>query len=447
MDYRTHIPEALKRLWTVLHAEAPTYLVGGAVRDLLRGVPAHDWDLATRLRPDEVRVQGQQHGYRVVPTGIRFGTVTVLTECGPVEVTTFRQDGRYVDGRHPQAVTFADTIENDLSRRDLTINAMALRIDGSFIDLYGGAQDLARRQIMTVGRPEYRFGEDPLRMLRAVRFTGMDGGEFQLAPSVFDAIRRLKPMICHVSRERQRDELMKILAQPNVGRAVAILDQTGLLGVIWPEWIATRGFAPGNPDHTKAVHEHLIATAVAGPTPFMRLVGLLHDIAKPSCFFVDENGLEHFFEHDHVGAQYAERMLRHLAFDHAAIARAAWLIDQHLFPWDDAGDKAIRRMIRKYGEEAVNQLLALRQMDEAGSGREWKCEAKVRQRVTHLLSEESATERRLAISGRDVMRIAGIREGPEVGRILRRLQDWVDEDTKRNEYPQLVSRLIALLSR
>ncbi len=446
MNIKDKVPAEVIKVWDVLEAEGLTYLVGGALRDLYLDKIPHDWDLSTKLTPTEVERIGKEHGWRVIPTGVSFGTVTILSPIGGIEVTTFRKEGRYKDGRHPQDVKFAETIEEDLSRRDFTINAMALSWDGELIDPYEGYQDIINRQIITVGDAVDRFTEDPLRMLRGIRFTGLDahGDPFVLGIGVAMEITRLKPLILNVSGERQRDELMKILSQPHFEFALQMLVSTGLLGIIWPEWVAAYNFDQQNKHHNvyKYVHEHLLMTSIAGKTPLMRLVGLLHDIGKPSCFVVDDKGQGHFYEHDHVGAIYARRMLERLAFDRDTIDHVTMLIDQHMFPWDEAGHKSIRRMVREHGLERVHELLELRRMDVAGSGREWENQKKVWNKVQKAVENvPDKAEWKLEISGKDVMEVKGIGSGPEVGRYLRILTDWVDEHPEFNTYEALMSQL------
>lgn len=422
---RNQVPRVVEEVWSLLNHEAPTYLVGGALRDLLRGAPPHDWDLATRLPPDLVQAIGEQRGYRVVSTGKAYGTVTWLTELGPLEVTTFRQDGRYRDGRHPEWVRFADTIEEDLSRRDFTMNAMAMAFDGTVEDPFHGAGDLAQGRIRTVGNPEVRFDEDPLRMLRAIRFVGLDaqGRAFTLDPTVWAKIQQLKTRILNVSAERQRDELRKLLASPHFSQALIALDKTGLLGAIWPEWMAAKDFWPQNSSAKKPLHQHLLDTAAQGPSPLLRLVGLLHDIAQPDCSFA---------AHDGVGSQYARRMLERLAWDRDTIDRVALLISLHRFSWHEADDRAIRRLLREHGDEVVEQLLEFRLMDARGDDKEWDQESQVRRRVLHLQTDPPMAMRTLQVSGTDVMQWTRLKPGPAIGSWLTRLQDWVDEDPSRN---------------
>lgn len=439
------IPKSLFPVWEALNRRAPTYLVGGAVRDLCRGVVPHDWDLATALHPDEVQQWGHQAKYRVIPSGLDFGTVTIMTELGPVEVTTFRRDGRYADGRHPQTVTFSKDLEEDLSRRDFTMNAMGLHIEGILVDPFHGLRDLSRGLIAPVGDPRDRFTEDPLRMFRAVRFTGLadsSGQALQLDPSIMDAIGRYKALIAQVSGERHQQELWKLLDTPHFATALRVLSTSGLLGVIWPEWVATQGFDQKNPYHRYALDEHLLKTAEHGPTPTLRLVGLLHDIAKPSVFWMDSLSVGHFYGHDDVGAKYVRHMLNRMAMAHDTIDRVAQLIQYHMFNWDAAGDKAIRRLIRTVGISIVQDLLSLRAMDIEGAGRSWPEEDLVRERFGQLSMDLSARGARLALDGNDVLHLTGVTRGPRVGYYLRQLEDWVDEDPTRNTFSTLEQQLI-----
>ncbi len=442
---RTLIPDSLFPVWEALDRLAPTYLVGGAVRDLCRGVVPHDWDLATVLHPDEVQQWGHRAQYRVIPSGLDFGTVTIMTELGPVEVTTFRRDGRYVDGRHPQTVTFSKNLEEDLGRRDFTMNAMALNIDGVLVDPFNGLRDLSHGRIAPVGDPRDRFTEDPLRMFRAVRFTGLadsSGDALQLDPSIMDAIGRYKALIAQVSGERHQQELWKLLDTPHFAAALRVLSTSGLLGVVWPEWVATQGFDQKNPYHHYVLDEHLLQTAEHGPTPALRLVGLLHDIAKPSVFWLDRSLVGHFYGHDDVGAKYVRNMLGRMAMAHDMIDWVAQLIQYHLFDWEGASDTAIRRLMRTVGVSVVQDLLSLRTMDIEGAGRTWSEAARVRERVRRLSEDRSTRGVRLALDGNDVMHLIGIARGPQVGYYLRQLEDWVDQDPARNTFATLERQLI-----
>lgn len=441
------LPPAVDALWEYLNSQDLTVLVGGSVRDLLQGIPPHDWDLATALPVETVRRLAENKGYPVLPTGIEYGTVMILvtTTVPPltVEVTTFRSDGRYRDGRHPQSVRFTRSLAEDLQRRDFTVNALALTRDGIVVDEVGGVHDVSQHILRAVGDASVRFQEDPLRMWRAARFVGYG---FTPDASVTDAISRLKALTAFVSRERIRQELWRLLDTPHFSDALRYADQTGLLSLVWPEWTATRDFDQQNPHHNKPVHAHLLATAGAGPSPLLRLTGLLHDIAKPSCFVLDAKHVGHFYDHDHVGARYAEEMLARLRFPKDDITTITTLIDQHMFPWDDAGDAAVRRMIRKYGRDTVHNLLILRNMDVMGtSDHPWEHLEAVTERV-QACAQQLEDHGRLCITGYDVMQWLGIGSSPRVGEVLRQCQAWVDEDPACDTLETLKTRILNTFS-
>lgn len=437
------IPPAVDALWDYLNDQDFTVLVGGSVRDLLQGLPPHDWDFATALPVERVQALAEAGGYSILPTGIAFGTVMIVVATTPtpltVEVTTFRSDGRYVDGRHPQSVRFTRSLKEDVKRRDFTVNALALTREGTLVDLVGGVHDVSQQTLRAVGDAFSRFQEDPLRMWRAVRFVGYG---FTPDATVTEAIQRLKALTAFVSRERIQQELWRLLDTPHFTNALQYADQTGLLSLIWPEWEATRNFNQRNPHHNKPVHAHLLATAAAGPTPLFRLTGLLHDIAKPSCFVLDTKGIGHFYDHDHVGAQYAQDMLTRLRFPKQTILTITTLIDQHMFPWDDAGDATIRRMIRKYGIDMVQNLLILRQMDVMGaSDHPWEYAESVTERVRSC-AQQMEERGRVCITGHEVMKWLGIGPSPRVGEVLRECQAWVDADPTCNSPTILKSRIL-----
>lgn len=444
----SQIPQGVHTLWAQLSERAPSYLVGGAVRDLLEHRMPHDWDLATALQPEDLLRLGAEAGYGVTATGAKWGTVTFITPSGPCEVTTFRRDGRYQDGRHPQTVTFTNTIEEDLARRDFTINAMALSLEGILIDPYGGQRDLYQSTIRTVGDPVRRFQEDPLRLWRAVRMIGLDhaGHSLTLSSVTAETIQRYKALSLSVSAERQRDELCKLLQTPHFDQALRAADDLGLISLIWPEWEATRHFNQRNPHHRYLLHDHNLMTASLGPTPLLRLAGLLHDIAKPQCLVLDNDGIGHFYDHAEIGARYVRSMLTRLRFPLHTIESVAILVNLHMFPWEEASLKAQRRLVRTIGEARVQELLTLYRMDLIATGTvsQWDNEDAVRKAVASLFDwgEEPPAFGKappLAVSGRDVMSWCKIPPGKAVGQWLERIADWVDEDPARNTREQIAA--------
>lgn len=434
-ERRFHTPIAVLDLWMVLNDASPTFLVGGAVRDELAGRKPKDYDLATALLPQDVRRICEGAGYRVIPTGEKFGTMTVLaTDELPVEVTTFRRDGRYTDMRHPDTVTYAQTIEEDLSRRDFTMNAMAIAYDGSLIDPYGGIADLRSGFLRTVGDPAERFAEDPLRMWRAVRFIA-EGKAERIHEGTLAAIYRYKALTAFLSRERVRDELSRTL----LGRfqhGLILAADTGLLAMAIPEWQATVGFKQRNSHHAWTVDEHVLAVvAWAYPNTIeMKLAALLHDIAKPICFVQEPGHNAHFYDHAFVGAQMAGEILDRLRYPKHVAQRVTTLIEHHMFPFWQAGVGGYRRMIAKVGSEVLEQLILLHEADFQGSKPQhvgYRVRPEIRARIA-LATEEVQRVEKLAIGGRDVMALLGIGPGPQVGRALKACQEAVLEDPEAN---------------
>ena len=288
----------LARLEDAGHA---AYAVGGCVRDLLRGAVPHDWDVTTSARPEEVMALFPG---RCIPTGLPHGTVTVRENHQSIEVTTFRADGPYDDGRHPRSVTFSTRIEDDLARRDFTVNAMALDRRGTLVDVFGGREDLARGVIRCVGEPDRRFGEDALRVMRALRFAACFG--FSIGEETARSLRRSAPGLRRIAAERLREEMTKLLCGD--GAAAVLLTYPEVIGVFLPEILPSVGFEQHNPHHCYTVWEHLVRSAAAvPPEPVLRWAMLLHDIGKPACFTRDAAGVGHFYDHAEKSAQ----MVRH----------------------------------------------------------------------------------------------------------------------------------------
>jgi tRNA nucleotidyltransferase (CCA-adding enzyme) len=433
------VPEPVRQLWDDLGAD--TVLVGGSVRDLLLGDMPHDWDLASPLLPDAVerRLAASRHSYRVLPTGRRFGTLTVVSAGIPVEVTTFRQDGPYAPGgRWPIEVRFTTDVEVDLARRDFTVNAMALTADGTLVDPFGGRRDLSAAVVRAVGDPEARLAEDPLRLWRAVRFLGLKppaaGRHWRLADDLAAALPRARWRLVAVSRERQRDELLRLLGTPARARALHAAESLGLLGVIWPEYLAAIGFLQAESHQRHHLNVHLRRTAAALPTPLLALAGLLHDIAKPAVR-VGSRDRASYPAHAELGAVYATHMLERLNFSRHDVAYVTTLVREHTFPWAIATDADLRRLVRRLGVKVSQDLLrlhrsAVRARGGTSSGPDLDTEA----RLAH--AADSAVEA-LAASGRDVMAWRSLEPGPLVGQILQAAREWVLEDPRRNTRDQL----------
>jgi tRNA nucleotidyltransferase (CCA-adding enzyme) len=368
-------------------------------------------------------------------------------------VTTLRADGRYSDRRHPDAVRFTADVAEDLARRDFTVNAMALTVAGRLIDPHGGRADLAARRLRAVGDPAARFLEDPLRMWRAVRFLSQltdrspPGPPWQLEAATRAAIVRHRVETCEISRERVRDELLRLLAC-RAPHGLAEAAATGLLFIAIPELAALAGCRQQHPDHDGDVLAHTLAVVAATPPdPELRLAALLHDVAKPQCvLWLD--GVTHFYGHDRLGAQMAEEVLRRLRLAGEQVARVTGLVRRHMFPWETAGLKGYRRLLAEVGRDGLRRLLCLHVADVRGSRRtaaRWRLPAEVARRVAQVLAEQRrAGGDRLAVDGHDVMAAFAIGPGPEVGRLRRAARAWVCEDPERNRREAILAYLAGL---
>jgi poly(A) polymerase/tRNA nucleotidyltransferase (CCA-adding enzyme) len=424
-------------------------LVGGCVRDLVRGDAPSDWDVATSLPPDEVAAAFPGSSWENA-----FGTVTVRgdaatreaeapdVEAPDVEVTTYRTEGTYSDRRRPDHVHWGTSLTEDLARRDFTINALAwLPVDlatdtGRLVDPFGGAADLEEGVLRAVGEPDERFAEDALRLVRAVRFaTRFD---LRLDPATEAAIRTHAASVAGLSGERVRDELLRILAGAvPPSRALGRLEELGLLPVLFPELAALRG-VPQDKALAGDALDHSLRTADALPMddPGLRLAGLLHDVGKATTL---ADG--HFIGHEVEGARLAAGLLRRLHLPRAEAARITALIRHHMFAYMPAWtDAAVRRFIRRVGAELLEDLFALRSADNAASGAREPASggmAELRARVAAALAGPLG-QRDLAVDGHDLARALDIAPGPQIGELLRRLLDAVLDDPSLNRRDALL---------
>ena len=431
------------------NAGKQAWLAGGAVRDLLSGKGAQDFDVATDAMPEQVL----RLFPKTVPTGIQHGTITVVTPAHHVEVTTFRGEGPYLDGRRPSSVTFLGDIDGDLARRDFTVNAMAWDpVSGELRDPFGGQRDLQRRRLRAVGDALARFREDGLRPLRAVRFACTL--RLAIEPATRRAISETLDVFDKVARERVRDELMKLLvrgAPPS--RGMRLLQRTGLLAHIWPELLESVRF-PQNRYHRWDVWRHTLRCLDASQAdPIVRLAALLHDVAKPRCAAPKEGapGENTFYNHEKVGAALAAEMMQRLKFANRDTERVALLVAEHnwyyLPEWNDA---TVRRTLQRIGIDALPQLWALRRADLAARGNlvaeGLENQAQAEERFAAEIARASALKiTDLAIGGDDVMRELGLPPGPRVGEILTALLDRVIDDPDLNTREQLLRLLPEML--
>ena len=433
-----HPPRALFEFAKVLEeAGKKCYLVGGAVRDYLLGREVSDFDAATDARPEEV----VRLYRRVIPTGIKHGTVTVHWKGLEVEVTTFRTESSYADGRHPDEVAFASTIGEDLSRRDFTINAMAFDLsDNSLLDPHGGREDLARRLIRAVGDPLERFREDGLRPLRAIRFAAQLG--FEVEATTLAAIGSSIDRFRLVSAERVREELMKTLLAERPSRGLRLLEATGLLAEICPELAACRGVEQRGM-HVYDVLDHLYACVdAAPPESAMRLAALLHDVAKPAAKVERPGEDPTFYRHEELSAKAAEAFMKRLRLPNTFIDEVVHLIRCHMFSYDDAwSDAAVRRFIARVGPEHLPSLFSLRIADGTaiiGRPVDPRSLDPLRARIERVIAAKEAFGLGdLAVKGADLASV-GVPSGPKMGMMLKELLETVIDDPTLNERERLL---------
>ena len=436
------LPERVGRvLRTLVDAGHEAALVGGIVRDRLRGESmrvSDDWDAASSARPEEVAALFDDATWEN-----RFGTVTILGEP-TVEVTSYRTEGGYRDRRRPDDVRFGASIDEDLARRDFTINAMAwLPTDlesgrGRVIDPYDGARDLEAGVLRTVGDPRERFAEDALRLVRAARFAGRFG--LAVDPGTEEAIRELAPTVATVSAERVRDELLRMLEDAAPSGALRLLERWRLLPLILPELSALRDVPQAKVVPGDAL-DHALASVDAAPSgdAALRLAALLHDVGKAT---TQVDG--HFIGHDRVGAELAAQALHRLRVPASLSAAAVDAIRHHMYAYDDSWtDAAVRRFIRRVGEPHLALLFALRRADDAASGvgpaaEESQLELERRIAVELARSPDLLIRNRLAIDGNDLQSELGYQPGPRIGRVLDRLMEVVLDDPSLNRRDALL---------
>lgn len=458
------MPDEVMRIVEELHRNGhEAYIVGGCVRDLLRGEKPKDWDVTTSAKPEDI--------LKIFPDSFyenKFFTVVVKT--GPesgipkgIEITTFRAEGKYTDKRHPDEVRFAGTLEEDLSRRDFTVNAMALdfethtqkhktskkdKKDFRLIDPFGGQKDLEDKVIRAVGDPQKRFDEDALRMMRSVRFAvELD---FTIEEKTYDAIRKLSGNLLFVAKERIRDELVKIIGTPRARQGIELLHELGLLKSVIPE--LEEGIGVENRPRIFTIWEHNLKALEYGAKvnypADVRIAALLHDAGKPRTKGPKKNDEWTFYGHDVVGSRMAAIILERLHFPRDEIEKIATLIRWHLFKYDpEEGitDSSIRRLIRHVGAENMNDLVKLRICDRMGMGVPKALPYRLRHfqfRVEKILREEEAPmPKMLKVNGDDVMSILSIEPGVKVGHILEVLLQEVIDDPSLNIREKLEIRV------
>jgi len=415
------------------------YAVGGSVRDLLMDRPTKGWDFTTNATPEEILKLFPESFY-----DNQFGTVGVKVEGDIYEVTTYRSEGNYTDRRHPDHVTWGVSIEEDLARRDFTINAIAFDGD-TLIDPYNGQKDIGSKTVRAVGNPSDRFGEDALRMMRAIRIA--TELEFMIEPETLSAIRKHANVITSISSERIRDELLRIMAAPHAADGVLMLKQSGLLAIILPEVEASFATQQKSPKrhHIFDVGTHSVMSLKHCPStdPITRLATLLHDVGKPATFRVDESGVITFYNHEVVSGKLARAIAKRLRLSKKQSEKLETLVRWHQFSVDERQtDAALRRFIRRVGKDNLADMLALRIGDRLGGGaRETSWRLELYKKRLEEVQVQAFTVSDLAIDGHDVMAEFDVKPGPIIGKVLSQLFSEVEEGTLLNDRDALLLRL------
>jgi len=421
----------------------PAYAVGGCVRDALLGIEPHDWDICTSALP--AQMQQVFRGLHTVETGLKHGTLTVVVNHVPYEITTFRVDGAYTDHRHPDTVSFVDNIAEDLSRRDFTVNAMAWSPDAGLVDLFGGRDDLAAGVIRCVGEPALRFDEDALRILRALRFASIY--DFTIDPATDAAARKLAPSLAGVAGERIREELLKLLCGRGAGRILRAYPD--ILSEIIPEIRPMIGYDQQNHHHSYDLWEHTVrAVENIPPEADLRLAMLLHDTGKPLVRTTDEHGEGHYRGHQQASAEIAARAADTLRLDNATRDRVLLLVRYHDIPLrTESGEinldrSFLLRKLNRFGETDLRDLIRIHRADRIATGysspeREDRRMKERLDALDALLAEKPCyTLKDLAVNGHD-LQAAGLR-GKEIGETLQRLLEDVMDGRVENSRDALL---------
>jgi tRNA nucleotidyltransferase (CCA-adding enzyme) len=413
-----------------------SYLIGGCVRDYFNNRQPKDYDIATSATPQEVK----KLFFRTVDTGIKHGTITVLIDGYFVEVTTLRKDGIYKDNRHPEEVIFTDDLKEDVSRRDFTINSIAIDLRGKIYDYFDGLKDINNKIIRTVGEADLRFKEDALRLIRAIRFSSLFN--FEITPLTKESICRNAYLINNISKERIRDELCKILLSDYPDYGINMLNECNLLEHIIPELYLCVNFDQKNYHHRKDVFEHTLIVLKNTPKKLkIRLAALLHDIGKPKTFSIDEEDqVGHFYRHHVEGALIAENILQRLKFNNNIIENVSILIKEHMSRYDFLRTSSTKKFINRVGIDNLDDLFELQIADIKGSTPPFNYSnvLNFKEEVYKILSErQPLTIKDLDINGYDLIEL-GYKPGKQMGDILKSLLEKVLENPELNKKEKLI---------
>lgn len=433
-------PKSAITIMKLLNLRYKTYFVGGCVRDYIRRKAPHDWDITTSATPNQVK--GCLSGYKILDTGIKHGTVSVITDDNTYEITTFRSDGQYTDGRHPDAVHFIPSITEDLSRRDFTMNAIAMSADGTILDPFGGEGDIKNDIIRCVGNPVQRFQEDPLRILRALRFASKLN--FSIDPETASAMFKTAHLLSKVSVERIQSEFNQILLGQSARKI--LLTYREIIAEFIPEIRPCFDFKQNNPFHCYDVLEHIAASVEYAPyDKIIRLTMFFHDVGKPLCYKEDENHIGHFYGHAAVSADIAHKRLRKMRYENIVIKNVTHLVQAHDTHFSPTAT-FVRKMLNRYGEEQFRRMLQVREADILA-----QASLDQQTRITKVYNTQTVLNdvlntrqefkiKDLSINGNDLI-AAGIPQGPKIGEILRILLEEVMNGTLSNTKEALLARI------
>ncbi|MGN1315349.1 MAG: CCA tRNA nucleotidyltransferase [Lachnospiraceae bacterium] len=426
------LPEDVSRILKIIQSAGyEAYAVGGCVRDSLLGRKPDDWDITTSALPGEIKVLFP----KTIDTGIKHGTVTVMMNRVGYEVTTYRIDGEYEDGRHPKKVTFTPSLIEDLKRRDFTINAMAYNEEMGLVDVFNGTEDMEKKIIRCVGDARCRFEEDALRMMRAVRFSAQLG--YKIEESTAEAIKEMASTLAKISAERIQVELVKLLvsAHPDYLRTAW---ENGLTEIFLPEFNHAMETEQNHPHHCFSVGEHILhALTYSPPDRVLRLALLMHDLGKPVVQTRDEKGTDHFYGHGAVGEEMAGQILKRLRFDNHTTEKVCRLVKYHDLRIEPS-PKSVRKAMIKIGPEQFSTFLELQRADVLAQSEEKREEkldtlARLKQVYQQILLEKNCLSlKELAVSGKDLMEL-GMKPGKELGEYLNRLLEHVIDQPQDNQ--------------
>ena len=437
MELDITLPLSVARALSVLEACGyEAYTVGGCVRDSLLGRIPNDWDITTNATPEQMKACFAD--FRVIETGIQHGTLTVIVEGMQLEITTYRNDGEYLDNRHPVQVTFSKHIEDDLSRRDFTVNAMAYHPKKGVVDLFGGKEDLENCVIRAVGDAKTRFCEDGLRILRAIRFASVL--DFDIAEDTAKAVHECKNLLSGIAAERIREEFCKLICGPG---AVRILrEYIDVVAVFLPELDRCVGFEQNTKYHCYDVFEHTLhALELCENNDLITRLGvLLHDIGKPLCYTEDELG-GHFKGHAPAGVELTREILSRLRFDNETIRRMEFLVEWHDIPLS-AEKKRVKRLMQRIKDEDILRLLEIKRCDRLAHAKDFQELAPDLALIPSVIEEIRAEDaclslKTLAVDGSDLMAL-GVPEGKKIGEMLHLLLDDVIEERLPNQKEALL---------